>query len=215
MDPLILASTNRHKVVELERMVAGSMPVRTMAEFGEPPTIHETGSSFIDNAVLKAEGIAAWLRQRGERGFVLADDSGICIDALDGRPGVYSARFAGLHADDAGNNAHMVAQLRAIGCEQSLAHYVCVLALTHTINPVVVTATDADEVQVRGTTLCVTGRCDGEVRTTARGDGGFGYDPHFWIDARTRTFAELAPAAKAARSHRGEALRRLFAVWRR
>lgn len=215
-EPLVIASTNRHKVAEIRDMLGDSLEVLSVSSFGSAPDIAETGATFSDNALLKAHGIAAWLRAAGHRALVLADDSGICVDALGGRPGVFSARFAGLNATDDDNNRHMVAELRALGREASPAHYVCVLALAHThtdaISARALNATDP-AVTWRGATLCVTGRCDGEVRTVAQGRGGFGYDPHFWIDGRTRTFADLDPEQKAARSHRGDALRRLRALW--
>ena len=204
IERVVVASGNRHKVQEirdeLERVAPGIVVVGLDA-FDGVPEIEESAPTFAGNATLKAEGIAAWLAARGEPGstHVLADDSGICVDALDGHPGVRSARFAGDHATDAENNQALVRALRARGLEHSPAHYVCVLAL----------------VRVDGQPCALfEGRWDVVVRTEARGTGGFGYDPHAWLEQGTRTVAELTPQQKAELSHRGAALRQL-ATWLR
>jgi XTP/dITP diphosphohydrolase len=160
----------------------------------DAPDVEETGFTFEDNARLKAQGIAAWLRGRGELAgtWVLADDSGIEVDALGGAPGVKSARFAGEHADDDDNNRKLVAELAARGIDRSAARYRCVLALEHD-----------------GAVDCFVGSWEVEVRSERRGRGGFGYDPHAWIEDGARTVAELDRPAKAAVSHRGRALRAL------
>jgi XTP/dITP diphosphohydrolase len=205
---IVVASGNAHKVAELRAMlrdVDSGLHVVGMAELGEPPVIEETAPDFRGNAVLKAEGIAGWLRARGEPGptAVLADDSGICVDALQGAPGVRSARFSGEHATDAANNRALVAALQATGVQESPAHYVCVLALARVDGR----AWPGE----REAVACFFGRWDVQVRIDARGRGGFGYDPHAWLDDGARTVAELGPEEKAARSHRGQALRALQA----
>ncbi|MDC0723051.1 non-canonical purine NTP pyrophosphatase [Nannocystis bainbridge] len=201
---LVLATGNPHKVAELAAMVrAAGLPLTVCSarSLGPAPEIAEDQGSFEAHARLKAEGIAEWLRGRGEPGstLVLADDSGICVAALDGAPGVDSAIFAGPQADDAANNARLVAELGARGLERSPAHYLCVLALTRV---------DAGADAVR----LFTGRWDGEVRTTPRGSGGFGYDPYFWPDGSARSSAELPAAEKNAQSHRGRATALLLAA---
>ena len=213
---LVLASGNPHKVAELSAMFEVELPrleVVGMKSLGAPPIIEETSNTFEGNALLKARGIAAWALSLGEDGgtLVLADDSGIVVDALDGAPGVLSARFAGEQGDDGANNRKLVAELKARGLEASPAHYACVLALVRVdgadLGPV-----DADSdagCWADAGAWCLAGRCEGEVRTESRGEGGFGYDPHFWVDGRARTFAELSRSAKASRSHRGVALRLL------
>ncbi len=213
---VVIASGNRHKIDEIAAMLAGPHPeleVVGVKALGAPPEIAETEDTFHGNAALKAVGIASWLREQGASGddLVLADDSGICIDAFDGRPGVYSARYAGPDATDEDNNAKMVAELGARGLDRSAAHYACVLALAR-VDGSALPVPAADLVMACGGALCVEGRCEGVVRTVRRGQGGFGYDPHFWVDDDARTFAELTREAKAARSHRGEALRRLLTV---
>ncbi|MEM9455871.1 MAG: non-canonical purine NTP pyrophosphatase [Myxococcota bacterium] len=223
---LVVASGNAHKVVEIERILAGAAPgleVRGQRDFGVPPSIEETADDFAGNARLKAEGIAAWLRDRlrdpvrdpkhGPRQgvgldgatAVLADDSGVCVDVLDGAPGVISARFAGEPCDDAANNAKLVQELEARGCSASPGHYRCVLALVR-----------VDGARWPGEdTACLffDGRWDVELRVDRRGTGGFGYDPHAWL-TDGRTVAELSPDDKAAVSHRGQAMRALVAWFR-
>lgn len=215
---LVVASGNAHKVAELDRMLRAAVPTLDVAglrAFGEPPEIDETADDFAGNARQKAEGFAAWLRHEGEAGdtVVLADDSGVCVDALGGRPGVRSARFAGQGASDAQNNTTLVQELRARGLEASAGHYCCVLALTRV---------DGEPWPDAGVSRVFEGRWDVELRTARRGTGGFGYDPHAWLRTGVgaagaggageaeRTVAELAPDEKAAVSHRGQALRALL-----
>lgn len=208
---LVLASGNAHKVVELRRMfeVAGiSVEVVTMREVGDAPEIAETAQTFSGNAVLKAEGIASWLAGLDlpdlAETWVLSDDSGICVDAFGGAPGVYSARFAGPEATDEDNNGLLVRRLQEMGRDSSSAHYMCVLALCPVQgSPLPAAATE-------GRCALFEGRCEGTVRVARQGTGGFGYDPHFWVTP-SRTFAEYAPDEKADASHRGAALRALVA----
>lgn len=203
---LVVASGNAHKVGELRAMLAvvPGLVVLGQRELGDPPSIEESAHTFEGNAGLKAEGIAAWLRERGEAGdtVVLADDSGVSVDALDGGPGVRSARFAGEHASDEGNNAKLVAELRARGLERSPGHYTCVLAL--------VRVDGRPWADLGGPVRTFEGRWDVELRVDRRGTGGFGYDPHAWLPDG-RTVAELPAADKAAQSHRGQATRGLLA----
>jgi XTP/dITP diphosphohydrolase len=217
---IVIASNNPHKITELQQMLARArlssvrkLEVASASAVGRPPEIDETSMQFVGNAVLKANGIAAWLRSIGAPAddIVLADDSGICVDALDGAPGVHSARFAAVNADDEANNAKLVAELRARGLSSSPAKYVCVLAVRHVgVRPFDFTMPDAGTVFMRDGCLCIEGRCRGNVRIERRGTGGFGYDPHFWIDGDSRTFAELSPTEKSQRSHRGSAMRMLM-----
>ena len=163
-----------------------------------PPCV-EDGATFEENAHKKALHYSAFVD-----GPVFADDSGICVDALDGAPGVRSARFAGPDADDAANNQKLLAELRlaeaaARGTARRTltsraAHYVCVIALAQRARILTV----------------VEGRADGVIIDTPRGTGGFGYDPFFFYPPLGRTFAELSPHEKFAVSHRGEAFRKLL-----
>lgn len=219
---LVVASGNAHKVTELRAMLRTSVPTLEVLglhdlrdERGPAPSIEETADDFAGNARLKAEGIAAWLRAQGEPGdtVVLADDSGVCVDALGGAPGVRSARFAGPEASDEDNNARLIAELAARALAASPGHYRCVLALCR------VDGRPWPEPDAIGPSRLFEGRWDVELRVERRGSGGFGYDPHAWLleapaerpTERGRTVAELTPDDKAARSHRGQAMRALLA----
>ena len=204
---IVVASGNGHKVKELAAMLSaapGSVEVVGLEAYPEAPEIAETAETFAGNAALKARGIADWLANLGEPGdtAVLADDSGICVDAFGGAPGVRSARFAGEDATDADNNTKLVATLQSSGRTSSPAHYVCVLAVCR-----------VDGAPLRGEAMLhFEGHWPVEVRTSPRGTGGFGYDPHAWLDGE-RTVAELTADEKAERSHRGSALRAMLAAW--
>lgn len=212
---LVVASGNAHKVAELAGMLAEAvgagwtvLGLNDLAEaYGRAPEIEEHAPDFAGNATLKAEGIAGWLRGRGEasKTRVLADDSGVCVDALGGAPGVHSARFCGHHGSDADNNAKLVAALQAAGVSQSPAHYACVLALCRV---------DGRSLPGGKSRERFFGRWDVVAKVARRGEGGFGYDPHCWLPDEDRTVAELDPADKAARSHRGKAFAAMLAWWR-
>src|SRR3954469_7917691 len=180
---LVLATRNDHKAQEFSALLAPHEVVALPAEVQLPP---ETGTTFAENALGKARAAAQALGT-----LAIADDSGIVAAVLDGRPGVYSARFAGEHATDAENLAKL---LRDAPAGSALA-YVCVIAL---VDP----ATGAEEL--------FEGRCTGTLADRPRGDGGFGYDPAFVPDDQIppppgRTMAELTPEEKGAISHRGRA----------
>lgn len=201
---IVVASQNHHKVEEIaQTLAAAGLPVqlRSLSDFGSAPEIEESAETFAGNAQLKAEGIASWLLAlKAPVDFVLADDSGICIDALGGRPGVHSARFAGADATDADNNAKMVAELRALGLSSSVAYFCCVLALSDLRKgPEAAPHTHFFEGKVRGL-----------ARVEARGEGGFGYDPHVWIDGQSESYAELDPQVKQKISHRALALDKMI-----
>ncbi len=219
---IVVASGNTHKIEELIAMIGRSnvgavralevVPLGALP-FAPAPEIAETAPDFVGNALLKANGVAAWLREKGcaDDDLVLADDSGLCVEALDGAPGVHSARFAGEQADDGDNNAKLVAALQERELDASPAHYVCVLAMRHVgTRPFDFTMPESEAVSIQDDCLCIEGRCHGKVRVARQGEGGFGYDPHFWIDEDTRTFAELARGEKAVRSHRGSAMAKLM-----
>lgn len=183
---LLLASNNAKKRHELERLLAGSrLEVVTPAEAGLDLEPVEDGATFTANARIKALAFAAAFD-----GPVLADDSGLVVDALDGRPGVHSARFAGADADDAANRTRLLRELEGVPTETRTARFVCHVALAR-----------GDEILAEET-----GTCEGRVLEAERGAGGFGYDPLFLDVATGRSFAELAAAEKDALSHRGRAL---------
>lgn len=186
MKKIVVATKNQGKVREILHAFQGlEVELVSLADFGELPDAVEDGETFEDNARIKAN---FYRQQTGCA--CLADDSGLEVAVLGNAPGVHSARFAGEHADDAANNAKLVAELGRIGVEESSAAYCCVLVFV-----------DTD-----GTTFRASGSCPGAVRKTARGTGGFGYDPYFYIDA-VHTMAEITLAEKEKISHRGAALR--------
>lgn len=188
---IVISSTSKPKIAEIKQILA-RLPVTllTKDDVGGWPEIEETGDSYLANARLKAlkvleiTGLAA-----------LADDSGIEVDALQGAPGVRSARFAGDGATDAQNNAKLVSSLIEVPDELRTARYRCVILLA---------LPDGREMSSIGT-------CEGRITTHASGDAGFGYDPWFMPSGETRTMAELTPQEKHSISHRGKALRGLVA----
>lgn len=186
---LVLASGNAGKLREFRRLLEPlGIEVMPQAELGVTE-IDEPHSTFIENALVKARHASALARLPA-----LADDSGICVDALGGAPGVHSARFAGDPRSDARNNAKLIDALR--GVADRSAHYYCVLVL--------VRSPDDPE------PLIAEGRWHGEIVDTPRGAHGFGYDPHFFVPALGATAAELEPAVKNALSHRALALKALL-----
>jgi XTP/dITP diphosphohydrolase len=185
---VVLASRNAHKIEELARMAPHVEWVPLPAELGDPP---ETGDTFHANALEKAHFAQARLG-----GWALADDSGLEVDALGGRPGVYSRRYSA-EATDAANNRKLLAELR--GVTHRVARYRCVIAL---VGP--------------GVEHVVEGACEGAIAEAPRGSAGFGYDPLFLPErAPGRTMAELAPHEKDGISHRGVAMRALLGLLER
>lgn len=186
---LVLATGNRGKARELQALLGGGFEVLLQSELGIEP-IEETGVSFAENALLKARHAAA------ATGLpALADDSGLEVDALDGAPGVWSARYAGPDASDAENIARLLAELANVPDAHRGARFRCVLAWLRS----------ADD----PAPVLVTGVWEGRIARQPLGQQGFGYDPVFIDPASDRTAAELSPQIKNARSHRGEALRKL------
>jgi XTP/dITP diphosphohydrolase len=191
---LVLATLNPHKVTELSRILDGDggpgagVSLTSLAEFPGAPDVAETGATFADNALLKARAIAAFTGLPA-----VADDSGICADALNGMPGVLSARWSGRHGDDQANLDLLLAQLAGIPDERRGAEFRCAAAL----------------VQPGGAEQVTEGVLRGRLIQARRGTGGFGYDPIFVPDGGTQTTAELSPAEKDAISHRGRAFRAL------
>jgi XTP/dITP diphosphohydrolase len=187
---VVLATRNPGKIAELRRILSG-IEVIGLAEFPDAPEIPETELTFAGNALLKAKAIA---RHTGMP--AVADDSGLCVDALGGMPGVFSARWAGRHGDDLANLELLLGQLADVPPARRGAHFACAAA--------VALPSGADRV--------VTGRLDGHIIDAPRGTGGFGYDPIFVPDGESRTTAEMAPAEKDAISHRGRAFRSLAKI---
>ena len=185
MTTLVIATKNAGKAREYRKMLAPhNITVKTLADFS-PIAINENGTSFEENATIKAQTVMKNLNLP-----VMADDSGLAVDALDGAPGIHSARYAGDH-DDAANNAKLLRALASIPDDRRTAHF-------HTT----IVALKPD-----GAKLVANGRVDGRILHERRGDNGFGYDPLFFIDSLGKSMAELTADQKNAISHRGAALR--------
>jgi len=199
MVDLIIGTGNRGKGRELEKLFApAGIRVRTLADVDDPIDVEETGTTFQENAILKAVEQARHLGA-----WVMAEDSGLAVNALDGAPGVYSARYAGDDATDDKNNALVLEKLKGIPDARRGAAFCCHMALSD----------PTGEIQAESE-----GRCRGRITHELRGDTGFGYDPMFEIREYHKTFAELGPVVKNVLSHRARAaaailpqLRRLIA----
>ncbi len=204
---IVVATSNRGKLAEFRRLLAGlALSVEGVSErLREPPAVVEDGATFAENAVKKARAVA-----RATGMWSLADDSGLEVDALRGRPGVRSARFAHERATDAENNAALLTELEALGdplhrggdADGFRARFRCVLAL---VDP---SAIDAEPILAEGV-------CEGAIAPVPRGSSGFGYDPLFVVAETNRTMAELKPEEKDRVSHRARALAALVPVLER
>lgn len=190
---IILASGNAKKVAELQSLLSDfNYTVIPQTELGVNDA-DEVGTTFVENAITKARHAAAITGLPA-----IADDSGISVAALNGRPGVYSARFAGENATDQQNLERLLSELQGVPNGQRQATFWCVLVyLRHALDP---------------TPLICTGSWTGEITTSAQGAQGFGYDPIFWVPEAGKTAAELTGAEKNSLSHRGKALRQLQAL---
>ncbi|WP_250035638.1 RdgB/HAM1 family non-canonical purine NTP pyrophosphatase [Paractinoplanes maris] len=193
---LLLATANKKKLVELQRILDTSLGANRvalvgLADYEGYPDVPETGLTFGENALIKA-------REGAKRTKLptVADDSGLAVDALNGMPGVFSARWSGRHGDDEANLDLVLGQIADVSDEQRGGAFVCAAAL----------------VLPNGREHLVEGRQSGTILRARRGEGGFGYDPIFLGDGQTRTNAELSPAEKDAISHRGKAFRELSKV---
>jgi XTP/dITP diphosphohydrolase len=193
MKTIYLASGNAHKLHELQAALEHAdlaFKVKGPDSIGGMPEVEETGSTFESNSLLKAHG----LREVGpSEGWFLADDSGIEIDALDGRPGVISARYAGLDCNDEANNDKVIEEMKGFPESDRTCRFQCVLALVG-----------------NGFEITFAGACEGKLLSERQGDGGFGYDPLFLPDESDLTFAEISLDEKAKISHRARALTKLI-----
>jgi XTP/dITP diphosphohydrolase len=197
MPPVIVVGTRNRKKREEIVEILGDLGLEfgDLTQWPNAPEVVEDGTTFEANARKKATELAQALHQ-----WVLGEDSGLVVPALNGRPGVYSARYAGQQGDDAANNARLLAELAPLPDDRRAAYYVCTAALA---NP-------QGEIQA-----VVEGRCHGVIVRELRGTGGFGYDPLFLIPEYHRTFGELSSRVKHALSHRARALTQLRPVLRR
>ena len=184
---IVAATTNKGKIREFQEILGGlGFEVVSMHDEGIDVEIEETGSTFEENALIKARAVSLLCDCA-----VIADDSGLCVDAMDGAPGIYSARFAGEEATDYDRNVRLLEALE--GEENRKAQYVASIAY---ISP------DGEEITTEGVTT-------GEILTEEHGTGGFGYDPLFWCSEIKKCFGEATPEEKNAVSHRGRALQKL------
>jgi XTP/dITP diphosphohydrolase len=193
---LFLASSNPGKLAEFRALAAmrasdANVEIELLPGFDSLPAFEENAQTFAENAAGKALHYS-----RLAEGFVFADDSGLVVPALNGKPGVHSARYAGPGATNAERIAKLLRELREKKREERAAHFVCAVALAE---------------QGRALAI-VTARVDGEILDSERGSGGFGYDPVFYFPAQKKTFAELLPEEKNEQSHRGKAFRKLLAA---
>jgi XTP/dITP diphosphohydrolase len=193
---LVLGTRNRKKKEELEEILGDlGLELRDLTSWPEAPEVVEDGATFESNALKKASELARFLNH-----WVIGEDSGLVVPALNGRPGVYSARYAGQHGNDEANNARLLAELAPLPDDRRAAYYVCTAALANPAGDVCAVAE---------------GRCHGVITRELRGTGGFGYDPLFLIPEYHRTFGELSPRVKHALSHRAKALAHLRPALRR
>ena len=187
MKRIIIATSNEGKMKEFRRLLAHkNVEILSMHEAGIDIDIDENGTTFEENAAKKAEAI---MRATGRA--TIADDSGLCVDYLDGAPGIYTARYAGENAGDGENLDKLLRALEGVPPQERTARFVCVIAL----------AEPGKE------TRFFRGECRGRITQVKKGEGGFGYDPVFYTDQYARTLAELEPYIKNAISHRSAALR--------
>ncbi|MBP7274819.1 MAG: RdgB/HAM1 family non-canonical purine NTP pyrophosphatase [Kiritimatiellae bacterium] len=191
---LILATRNAHKLEELRALFsAPELEMEDAHAVPGAPDVEEVGVTFTENAVLKAEALA-----HAANGWAMADDSGLEVDALNGEPGVRSARYAGAHGDHPANIARVLEGLKAHPLPAArTARFVCALALARPDFP----------------TLTLTATCEGVIAPAPRGTGGFGYDPIFIPEGHARTFGEMSNEEKNLLSHRGRALRLARERW--
>ncbi len=219
MTTLLIATHNPHKVGEICVILGGQFRFLTLNDFPGAPRIVEDADTFDGNATKKAGALADWLAQIRnsefgiQNGFVLADDSGLEVDALNGAPGVHSARFAAMdsaktkNSSAVENNAKLLRLLKNIPLEKRTARFHCVIALVSVAGGASVPASRL--VSSLAPPILFNGVCEGRIALEPRGQSGFGYDPLFVPDGFEQTFAELGEAVKNKLSHRAKALEKL------
>ena len=184
-EKFVLATHNPGKLKEMSDILARfGVEVVSPGDLGITVDVEETGTTFAENAMLKAKAICAAAKLPA-----IADDSGLCVDALDGGPGVYSARYGGEGLDDKGRYMLLLNNMR--GQTTRAAHFTCSIACAFP----------------NGDTLTAEGRCDGTIAFAPMGEGGFGYDPVFFVPEKAKTFGQLTAEEKSTISHRGKALK--------
>jgi XTP/dITP diphosphohydrolase len=192
MEEVIIATKNPGKAREFEQIFTPrGVMVRTLLDFPEIEDVEETGSTFEENATLKAEAVSKQLNK-----MVIGDDSGLVVDALEGRPGIYSARYSGEQKDDQKNLEKVLSELAGIPKEDRSARFYCALAVAIP----------------NGKTVTVSGTCEGIILEEPKGTNGFGYDPIFFVPEKGVAMAELSGDEKNEISHRANALKKLDVI---
>ncbi len=186
---VIIATKNPGKAKEFTEMFSSrGIAVKTLLDYPAAPEIEETGQTFEENAILKAETVSQFLEK-----MVISDDSGLIVDALNGRPGIFSARYAGEEKNDEANIDKVLQELIGVSVEKRTARFYCALAM----------AIPGRE------TVTVSGTCEGRILETRQGTNGFGYDPIFFVSEKNHSMAELSAGEKNKISHRANALKKL------
>ncbi|MGP7816778.1 XTP/dITP diphosphatase [Niallia sp. 01092] len=189
MKEIIIATKNEGKAKEFVQMFAPlGYAVKTLLDYPEVPEVEETGTTFEENAILKAETVSKLIGK-----VVISDDSGLIVDALNGEPGVYSARYAGEQKDDQANMDKVLAELEGVPTDKRTARFCCTLAVANPTKE----------------TLTFTGTCEGIILEEKQGEFGFGYDPIFYVVEEEKAMAEFPPEKKNTISHRANALQKL------
>ena len=193
---VVIGSRNKKKLKEMVALLGDlNLDLTDLTPYPDAPEVEETADTFVGNAALKATQLAPVLGA-----WVIGEDSGLCVPALGGAPGVYSARYAGTHGDDQANNDKLLREMAALTDADRAAYYVCTAVLADPTGKVVAS---------------VEGRCHGTIVTERRGAGGFGYDPLFLVPDHGKTFGELPPEVKQQMSHRAKAFAELRPVLER
>lgn len=194
MKEILIATKNKGKIKEFSDLFAEKgIKVSSLLDFPGIEDVEETGSTFIENAKIKAETISKQFNK-----IVVADDSGLCVDALQGRPGVFSARYAGETKNDEANLEKVLMEMEGVPFEKRTARFHCVLAVAIP----------------NGETRIYEGTCEGHITEKPEGENGFGYDPIFYILDREQTMAQLSSEEKNKISHRAKAMKKLSENWK-
>jgi len=192
---IVIASRNKGKLDEFKSIFSSlGVSIRSLDDYSEIADVIEDGHTFEENACKKAETISCLINLP-----VLADDSGLVVDALDGKPGIYSARYAGEEKDDRKNNEKLLNSLEGVDLKRRTARFICALALS----------------VPKSNTIIIKGTCEGLIGFEPKGNNGFGYDPLFYLPEYNQTMAEISPKLKNIISHRAVALNEMVAILKR
>ncbi|NLK95966.1 MAG: XTP/dITP diphosphatase [Clostridiales bacterium] len=195
MKKLIIASNNKNKVQEIKSILKEiNIEVKSLKEENIDLEVIEDGKTFEENALKKAKEIALYLKKQNKNDcIILADDSGLEVEYLNNEPGIYSARYSGIHGDDKKNNEKLINKLKGVPMEKRNGKFVCVIAVA----------------DIEGRSFTIRGEVEGIILDSLQGKDGFGYDPLFYYEPLKKTFAELDKEEKNKISHRGVALKQL------